>query len=169
MLCYLAYALGLRLSEIITGLWWRDVDLEARWLQVEAKPNWAPKTGQRRVLTLDGDTVKVLEEWKEKLRKTGPNDYVVPRDLELGTPFNRRWAGEMIAKLFRSLEIEGGIHRLRHTLVTDALEAGIPVHVVQKMAGHTAVQTTLGHYAHVRDKALREAADLLAKRRRKTQ
>jgi len=51
-------------------------------------------------------------------------------------------------------------------MVTEALEAGVPIHVVQRMAGHSSVATTLGHYAHVRDAALREAALLLANRRR---
>jgi len=55
---------------------------------------------------------------------------------------------------------------LRHTMVTEALEAGVPVHVAQKMAGHASVTTTLAVYSHVRDKAMREAAEQLASRRR---
>jgi hypothetical protein len=43
-------------------------------------------------------------------------------------------------------------------VVTEALEAGVPVHVVRRMAGHSTVITTLDHHAHVRDQALRDAA-----------
>ena len=167
MICFIAYTLGLRLSEIITGLWWRDVDLDEGWLQIEAKPQWSPKTRQRRVLTLDEETIKVLAEWRDKLRHTAPNDYVVPRDTKRGTPFTRGWAGERIAKVYKVAGVSGGVHRLRHTFVTEALEAGVPIHVVQRMAGHASVQTTLGHYAHVRDAALREATDVLALKRKR--
>jgi hypothetical protein len=35
------------------------------------------------------------------------------------------------------------------------------------MAGHATIITTLAHYAHVRDEALKEAAAMLARRRRR--
>jgi integrase/recombinase XerD len=157
----IAYGLGLRLSEIL-HLWWGDVDLQEAWLQVEAKPGWSPKTRQRRVVVLDEDLVKYLLDWRARLCRTGPTDPIVPRDMQNGAPFTRRWAGELLAEVFRTAGVKGGVHSLRHTMVTEAL----PVHVVQRMAGHAAGQTTLGHYAHVRDAALREAAVLLARRRR---
>jgi integrase len=94
-------------------------------------------------------------------------DPVVPRNMANGIPFERRWAGELLAGVFEAAGIAGGAHALRHTMVTEALEAAVPVHVVQRMAGHAAVQTTLGHYAHVWDQALRDAALALAKRRRR--
>lgn len=76
-------------------------------------------------------------------------------------------AGDLLlASVFEAAGVKGGAHALRHTMVTEALEAGVPVHVAQRMAGHAAVQTTLGHYAQVRDQALRDAAEALAKRRR---
>ena len=164
---YLAYSLGLRLSEIIAGLWWRDIDIRERWLQVEAKPGWSPKTGQRRVLTLDDDAAKFLAEWRRRLAHTGPNAHVVPRGMHDGEPFTRRWAGELATRAFRRAEVRGGVHALRHSFVTEALEAGVPVHIVQRMAGHSSVQTTLAHYAHVRDSALRDASELLALKRRR--
>lgn len=166
-ICFLAYSLGLRLSEIITGLWWRDIDLEEQWLQVEAKPGWSPKTRQRRVLTLDDGVTKFLADWRDQVHRTGPNDRVVPRGLRDGDPFTRRWAGELVTKAFRRANVPGGAHSLRHTFVTEALEAGVPVHIVQKLAGHSAVQTTLGHYAHVRDAAMRDAAEMLALKRQR--
>jgi len=84
-----------------------------------------------------------------------------------GVPFTCRWAGELLASTFEAAGVKGGAHALRHTMVTEALEAGVPVHVVQRMAGHSTVITTLAHYAHVRDQALRDAAAILAKRRRR--
>jgi len=72
----------------------------------------------------------------------------------------------LLASVFEAAGVEGGAHALGHTMVTEALEAGGPVQVVRRMAGHAAVQITLGHYAHVRDQALRDAAGALAKRRR---
>jgi integrase len=45
------------------------------------------------------------------------------------------------------------------------LESGVPVHVVQQHHGHKDGTTTLRHYAHARDAAMREAAELMASKR----
>ena len=41
-----------------------------------------------------------------------------------------------------------GFHSLRHTFVTEALNAGIAVKDVQAVVGHEAVELTEGRYYH---------------------
>ncbi|WP_170320046.1 tyrosine-type recombinase/integrase [Polyangium spumosum] len=54
---------------------------------------------------------------------------------------------------------------LRHFAITTWLRAGIPVHVVQRMAGHTNLSTTQ-RYVHFLKEDLEEAARRLPVRRR---
>ena len=41
----------------------------------------------------------------------------------------------------------GGMHALRHAYATHQLEAGLPVHVLQRLLGHGSVTTTM-RYVH---------------------
>jgi integrase len=57
-------------------------------------------------------------------------------------------------------------HDLRHTCVTLLLDAGVPPHIVQAIAGHSGIQVTMSIYAHAAHeehrKALRSLGDRLA-------
>lgn len=50
-----------------------------------------------------------------------------------------------------SLDVQPSPHWLRHTSATHAIEAGAPVHVVQRSLGHESVATT-GRYLEIRPK-----------------
>ena len=56
-------------------------------------------------------------------------------------------------------------HDLRHTVVTELLEAGVPDHVVESITGHVS-RRMLEHYSHVRIKAKKDALDGLDASRR---
>lgn len=51
---------------------------------------------------------------------------------------------------------DAGFHSLRHTFVTRAVEAGIPVAIVKELVGHTTEQMT-SHYSHVAAEAIQSA------------
>lgn len=51
---------------------------------------------------------------------------------------------------------EVGFHSLRHTFVSLCANAGVPLHIVQAIVGHTNAAMT-AHYFHVSDEALRGA------------
>jgi integrase len=53
-------------------------------------------------------------------------------------------------------------HGLRHICATLLLQAGVPVHVVQKRLGHKRVETTMNVYAHVLPSVQQDAAEKLA-------
>jgi len=50
-----------------------------------------------------------------------------------------------------NLDVEPSPHWLRHTSATHAIEAGAPVHVVQRSLGHESISTT-GRYLEIRPK-----------------
>jgi integrase len=56
-------------------------------------------------------------------------------------------------------------HDLRHTVVTELLEAGEPDHVVESITGHLG-RRMLEHYSHIRIKAKKAALDRLDETRK---
>jgi site-specific recombinase XerD len=52
-----------------------------------------------------------------------------------------------VAKRRAGIEKVGGIHSLRHAYATHQLEAGVPVHQLQRLLGHHSLQSTV-RYVH---------------------
>lgn len=59
-------------------------------------------------------------------------------------PLDRHQAARLVRRVARSAGIQKKIspHSLRHTMVTQALDAGVPIHIVQDAAGHASPETT---------------------------
>jgi site-specific recombinase XerD len=124
---------GLRVSEVCTARM-EDVAVERghRVLTVERKG------GRRDLVPLAPRTVAAVEEHLDE-RSDGP--LVLAND---GGPLNRFQATRVIRRLTRAADIDKSIspHSLRHTAVTLALDAGVPLRDVQDMAGHADPRTT---------------------------
>jgi integrase len=80
-------------------------------------------------------------------------------------------AGEELGRRWRSLGDAAGVagfrfHDLRHTVVTDLLEAGEPEHVIQAVTGQLS-KKMLEHYSHQRLKAKAQMLARMEVRRKK--
>ena len=79
--------------------------------------------------------------------KWNANDLVFCSDL--GTPYEGR---NLSRALHRTLEQAGierlGVHALRHTFATRAIESGMDVRTLSEILGHTKIALTLQLYAH---------------------
>ncbi len=64
-----------------------------------------------------------------------------------GNHYDRHNAGRLLNSLAARAGIEGGFHphTIRHTVVTELLEAGAPLHKVQDLLGHASSDTTQGY------------------------
>lgn len=105
------------------------------------------------------------------LGSTGPNHYLLPFDNskrrgkastgEGGYDPTRPQGSWRTA--WRNLRLAAGLpknfrfHDLRHTSITNLVEAGVPDQVIRQMAGHVSPEMTQ-HYTHVRMAALHDAA-----------
>ena len=110
---------------------------------------WKTKNGKARSVPLSARARELMEQW-------------VPFNLEVHT-IRRAWVK---AKIEMGLEHDSNfvLHTLRHTTATRMLESTGNIAVVQKMLGHSKIQTTM-RYAHVSDEHLLDAVRLTTEKR----
>ena len=151
---YLALTTGMRRGELC-HLEWDDVDLASGVVTVQNKASWQTKSRKIRRLTLTPIAVRLLEELR-----------LSPKG---STVFQTRDGKPMVnnlSKSFGAIVKKAGIkhctmHDLRRTFVSYLAMAGVNEAIVQKLAGHASISTTLKHYTHILPESLRRAQQSL--------
>ena len=141
VLLRLAYAGGLRVSELV-GLAWRDLQPREDAGQVTV----FGKGGKTRTVLLSAAT------WTEltALRHDAGADDPVFRSRRGGHLDPRQVRRIVLGAAQRAgLEAKVSPHWLRHAHASHALDRGAPVHLVAATLGHASIATT-GKYAHAR-------------------
>ena len=170
---------GIRRGEAL-ALRWEDVDLEAGVVRVRgtlsrvgAELLWTvPKTAKsRRDVKITPGTAALLKSHRvaqatEKLRAGSQwsNARGLVFTTELGQPIDPRNLFRAFVAAVKRSGIDGdgvGLHTLRHSAATAMLDAGVPLHVVSRMLGHSSVAITGDIYGHADDVRQRDASDLL--------
>lgn len=164
----LVYNTGLRKCECF-GLQWADIDFENKSLTVvrsvtAAKSNdrfiSEPKTRtSRRKVLLDNATIEMLA--KRFKKRTSDIWFFADKNGNLLSPWYN-------VKYFRHAcqKAEIPIRRfydLRHTHITELIENGIPIPIVQKRVGHSDIKMTM-HYVHLEIGAQKSVVDIINKR-----
>ena len=132
------YAAGLRVSEVC-ALKIGDIDSERMMLRVNDG-----KGGRDRYTLLSPRLLEVLRTY---WRGTRPGEWLFP--MRNGTqPIDPKQAQRMYyaAKRDAGITKQGGIHALRHAFATHLLEAGVDLHTIQRLMGHTALSTTARYF-----------------------
>lgn len=138
-LLMLCYGCGLRVSELV-AMKVCHVDGERRVLRVEHG-----KGAKDRYVVISARLLTHLRRYWHDYR---PTHWLFPgqqpgQPLTVTTP----------QKIFRAakhragINKHGGIHSLRHAYATHQLEAGLPIHQLQRLLGHQQLQATL-RYVH---------------------
>jgi integrase len=173
-LVIVAISTGLRLGELL-GLRWENVDLDARTISVErslarVKGKFLPldpkteKSSRHGIIpkrAVDAlrhrRAVQTSERWAAGDAWQNEHDYVftTPKGREL-------YSGDAM-RLLRSFLDEAGLprirfHDLRHTYATLALQAHVPMKVVQEALGHSSMLITANLYSHVTPGMIEELA-----------
>ena len=160
----MAYA-GLRPNEV-RALRWRDVRLRREGEVVggfvsvrEGRSHGethTPKTGQREV-PIAPELARLLAGIGE-----GAREEFVARN-ERGRPWGQYGLTQAFEAVRRKVGLAGwSVYSLRHYAITSWLRAGVPVHVVQRMAGHKNLATTQRYVHHLKED-LEEAGRRMAR------
>ena len=139
MMLTTCYGCGLRVSELV-ALKVRDIDSERHLLRIEQG-----KGAKDRQVIL---SPSLLEKLRDYWRLYRPTDWLfVGHDP--ATALNPSTPQRVFTVVKRRAGIDklGGIHSLRHAYATHQLEAGLPVHQLQRLLGHQNLQSTL-RYVH---------------------
>ena len=135
----LCYGCGLRLSELV-AVRVGDIDGERGRLRVEQG-----KGAKDRLVPL---SPTLLERLREYWRVARPKHWLFP-GRTAGAPLCLTSVQKSYtqAKARAGISRIGGIHALRHAYATHQLEAGLPVHRLQRLLGHRDLHSTL-RYVH---------------------
>ena len=155
---------GLRAGEM-RGLFWADVDFEARILRVRHGADWWGTLGRiktekgYRDIPMAPLLVNTLKEWKLACppRAPGRPDLVFPgRNGKVGShsavveAFNRvqRLAGVAAIDANGAEQLKYEPHMLRHFFASWGIERGFASKRLQEILGHASIQMTFDRYGH---------------------
>jgi len=139
MMLTLCYGCGLRLSELVS-LKVRDIDGERQLLRIEQG-----KGAKDRLVPLSETLLAQLRAYWRLYR---PREWLFPGHLLTDTLSETSVQKAFThAKARAGVKKIGGIHGLRHAYATHQLEAGLPVHRLQRLLGHQDIHSTL-RYVH---------------------
>lgn len=170
---YLLIATGMRFGEAV-ALTWDDVDLSCGTIRIDKtsvelhgspiiQPHTKTSSGTRTISVAD-NVKDFLREVKGSLDpELNYRNLVIPNtryNIITSANTNKRWR-----RICAILDVPyQGVHALRHTWATRALEKGIDVKTVSDMLGHKNVITTMNIYQDVlpdqKAKAARKMNDL---------
>lgn len=163
---HICHATGFRLGETL-NLLWSDINFADGSVSDTAKPDWQPKTEAAIRTVFAPELVQWLAQYRETLRFRSDENSVCQMDLRRGKPWTRRVHVRLRATYERAgIEGKKPTHSLRHTLASELVQAGVPIHVAQKHLGHASASVTLGIYAHAQRSGLQKAGAALEEYRR---
>jgi site-specific recombinase XerC len=153
---YVAVCTGLRRSAI-AHLRWESVDLEQRFIHLRSHENFRPKSGHERSIPLRSHALELLKRLKAE-RDPAPTDYVIVDRAGKAVRPNR------ITRRFSFFVEKAGLdsrltfHRMRDTFASWLSEDGVPMRVIQELAGHSTITMTQ-QYSHLQPGILGAAMD----------
>lgn len=173
---FLAKTSGLRRGEIL-NLTINDVDFAKGKIIVQPKKDtkftwrWVVKDKERREVPLVDGAANLLIQLQEKMPEKQPYFFLTPERYQY--LLHRNATGDLIDRVakcpdnnFRRnwlhLCKKAGIddltfHDLRATCITEWFEQGMMPHEVQRLAGHSSIETTMKYYVGIRDEMIDRA------------
>ena len=143
------YYTGVRVNEIV-NLKWEDIDFQRGTIHIK---------------TAKGDKERVVF-FHEKLKSFIEYFNLKKEGFVFLSNFGKKYDKRTVQTIVKNASRKAGIskkvapHILRHSFATHLLEAGADIRHIQKLLGHSSLQTTQ-IYTHVANKDIKKLADLL--------
>lgn len=153
---------GMRTGELLSLKWENVKDDKIVFKRTETKQK------REKVIPLTDGIKRILESLRDKRRKDG---YVIP--LRSGAKGRgATWMTDTMKKIREYSGIRDFIfHNIRHTastiMVSEALGKGVGLADLQKILGHSSLETTLKYYVHPDFKRMKKAMRILEKKTKK--
>jgi len=175
----LAYTSGGREDELL-NLTWGDVDFERNALHIIRKDSrrwiqpWQPKDHELRTIPLPEQTVNLLAAWQSVAPEQCPYIFMEHGrwDYYREQVDKEKWRrGQSLVnnvlRRFKTLCRKAKVgpytfHDLRRSCITNWAKE-LPVHVVQKLAGHSDIRTTQRYYLSVQEEDIQKAQQVQSK------
>ena len=150
-----AYFTGLRLSELI-NLKVINIDLKSRFLKVGDEV-FKTKSRKIREVAMSSQVVSLLEEIIINKR---PDDLLFGKSAKF--PYAADYVSRVFKKAVRRKKLNDRIHfhTCRHSYITHLANSDVPLPIVQTLAGHANITTTMG-YVHVNRTDLMKSVEIL--------
>lgn len=149
------YRAGLRVSEVV-NLRPRDIRWSVNRIEVRGS-----KGGKGRNIALRPSTMELLEQWKTD--RPGGDWFFstcferggIAKGQAAGAQLSTQYVQQMVKRYAQRAGIDRKVspHTWRHSYATDMLAAGLTIREVQRLLGHSHVNTTM-IYTHVSDEAI---------------
>lgn len=135
----LLYACGLRVSELI-NLKWENIDRSRMIINI-----LGAKGNKDRQVMLAASIVPLLEKYYREYR---PHTFVL--NGQFGDQYSPTSVLQVVKKLARKAGINKRVytHLMRHCSFTHLVENGVDINLIQRIAGHNNVKTTM-IYTHI--------------------
>lgn len=139
------YSAGLRVSEVVRL---RPADIDSDRMVIRINQG----KGSKDRLTLLSP--QLLEALRDYWRRVRPGPWFLFPGRDGRSPVRATGIKEAFAKAKCRAGIDkpGGIHMLRHSFATHLLEAGVDLHTVQRLLGHSSIRSTT-RYLHLLEPA----------------
>jgi integrase len=144
---------GARSGEAI-WLRWEDIDFDANVVQIRAKEDWRPKTGDERAVPMS----PALQAALCRLSKSSGWVFTSPPSAKrpvTGRQIDGRRALSHLKNVLKKLGLPGHQHTFRHSFISNSLTAGVPQAVVRQWVGHVD-DRIIRTYTHIADSVSQE-------------
>lgn len=137
----LLYSCGLRVSELI-NLRWSNIDRSRMIINIISG-----KGKKDRQVMLSQSLIPLLESYWRKYQT---------KDFVISGQFSDQYSAKSVGEVIKQLGEKSGIkkrvwtHQMRHNCFTHMVENGTDINLIQKLAGHNNVKTTM-MYTHISD------------------
>ena len=157
----LGFHSGMRLNEIL-NLKWFSIDFTKQEIRVQNTDSFTTKSKRDRTIPMNQTLFEMLRNRVPKVLSIYQDEYVFEKTK--GVKYCQFYVSKKFKKAVLETNLNNKIHfhSLRHSFISNLVQRGCSLAVVQQLAGHSQISVTLG-YAHLQKENLTNAIKVLDK------